>query len=99
DDLIFCPVAHGEGNFQVADAETLDRLEREGLIAFRYVDEHGEPVAGLYPLNPSGSVADIAGITNERGNVIGLMPHPEDHVEPLQNPVAGGKRLGLTLFK
>jgi phosphoribosylformylglycinamidine synthase len=99
DDLIFCPIAHGEGNFQVSDAETLERLERGGMVAFRYVDEAGAAVEGHYPLNPNGSVADIAGITNERGNVIGLMPHPEDHIVPLQNPVSGDTRLGLALFK
>ena len=58
------PIAHGDGRF-VADEETLDRLEGEGRVVFRYLD------------NPNGSARDIAGIVNERGNVMGLMPHPE----------------------
>ena len=98
DDLIFCPVAHGEGNFQVKDAAALADLEARDLIAFRYVDAQGNPAGGHYPRNPNGSVADIAGICNARGNVVGLMPHPEDHLLPIQNPVGGGKQLGLALF-
>lgn len=96
---VFCPVAHGEGNFQVADGEALEHLEREGLVAFRYVDSNGERAGGRYPLNPNGSVADIAGICNRAGNVVGLMPHPEDHVDLIQNPLADGKGLGLSLFR
>jgi phosphoribosylformylglycinamidine synthase len=99
DELIFCPVAHGEGNFQTSDESTLARLENEGLIALRYVDADGNPARGRYPLNPNGSVADIAGICNARGNVVGLMPHPEDHIVPIQNPLGGDGRLGLALFK
>ncbi|MCB0124683.1 MAG: phosphoribosylformylglycinamidine synthase subunit PurQ, partial [Caldilineaceae bacterium] len=99
DELIFCPVAHGEGNFQVADTETLAQLEADNLVAFRYVDGEGKRVDGDYPLNPNGSVADIAGICNARGNVVGLMPHPEDHVVAIQNPVGGTGRLGLVLFQ
>lgn len=101
DDLIFCPIAHGEGSFQVADAATLEDLKRDNLVVFRYVDSTGHSVAGAYPLNPNGSVADIAGICNPRGNVVGLMPHPEDHIVPIQNPLGGearGQRLGLPLF-
>ena len=96
---VFCPVAHGEGNFQVSGDETLKRLEEDGLVAFRYVDANGARADGRYPLNPNGSVADIAGICNRAGNVIGLMPHPEDHVDPIQNPLGDKKRLGLSLFQ
>lgn len=99
DDLIFCPVAHGEGNFQVVDQITLDALAKDNLITFRYVDDAGDPVAELYPANPNGSVADIAGICNVAGNVVGLMPHPEDHILPIQNPLGRSDRLGLPLFK
>ena len=99
DDLIFCPIAHGEGNFQVAGPETLADLDERGLVAFRYVDDCGTPAAGRYPLNPNGSAADIAGICNDAGNVLGLMPHPEDHVAPIQNPLRRGNRLGLPLFR
>ena len=64
---------NGEGGY-VADEETLDRLEGEGRVVARYLG------------NPNGSMRDIAGITNERGNVVGLMPHPEHAVEPLTGP-------------
>ncbi len=67
------PVAHGEGNY-VADDETLDRLEGEGRVVFRYVDEAGEATPAA---NPNGSARNIAGIADERGNVVGLMPHPD----------------------
>ena len=72
---------NGEGGF-VADAETLDRLEGEGRVVARYLD-----------VNPNGSLRDIAGITNERGNVVGLMPHPEHAVEDLTG--AGTDGLGF----
>ena len=75
---ILIPIKNGEGGF-VADAETLDRLEGEGRVVFRYVD-----------VNPNGSLRDIAGITNERGNVVGLMPHPEHAVEDLCGPGTDG---------
>ena len=69
DAQITIPLKNGEGGF-VADAETIARLEGDGLVAFRYLD-----------LNPNGSINDIAGITNARGNVVGLMPHPEHAIE------------------
>ena len=67
---IITPLKNGDGGY-IADAETLARIEGEGLVAFRYVG-----------VNPNGSLDDIAGLTNERGNVVGLMPHPEHAVEP-----------------
>lgn len=67
---IIIPLKNAEGGY-IADDETLDRIEGEGLVAFRY--------AGV---NPNGSLRNIAGLTNERGNVVGLMPHPEHAVEP-----------------
>lgn len=70
DQQITIPLKNGEGGF-IASEETLDRLEGEGRVVFRYVG-----------VNPNGSLRDIAGITNERGNVVGLMPHPEHAVEP-----------------
>jgi phosphoribosylformylglycinamidine synthase len=66
---ITIPLKNGEGGY-LADAETFARLEGEGLVAFRYLD-----------VNPNGSLNDIAGIANERGNVVGLMPHPEHATE------------------
>lgn len=71
------PIGHGEGCF-VADPATVERLEEEGRVVFRYVNESGEPSARA---NPNGSVKNIAGIRNEAGNVVGLMPHPERCVE------------------
>lgn len=99
DELIFCPVAHGEGNVQVKDAAMLAEIEQGNLVAFRYVDAEGRPANGMYPLNPNGSVADIAGLCNRRGNVVGLMPHPEDAIWPVQNPLGDAGRLGLAIFQ
>ncbi len=70
------PVAHHDGNY-FADKETLDRLESEGRVVFRYAD------------NPNGSARDIAGIVNDAGNVLGLMPHPERMISPLLGGVDG----------
>jgi phosphoribosylformylglycinamidine synthase subunit PurQ / glutaminase len=70
---------NGEGGF-VADAETLARLEGEGRVVFRYTGG-----------NPNGSLNDIAGICNDRGNVVGLMPHPEHNVDPLTGPTLDGR--------
>jgi phosphoribosylformylglycinamidine synthase subunit PurQ / glutaminase len=81
--VIRCPVAHHDGNY-FADEATLDRLEGEGRIVFRYAEG----------TNPNGSRRDIAGILNEAGNVLGLMPHPED----LTDPAHGGLD-GLPLFQ
>jgi phosphoribosylformylglycinamidine synthase I len=76
--VIRVPTAHGEGNY-VADTETIARLEGEGRVIFRYV----APDGALDPVfNVNGSTNAIAGILNERGNVLGMMPHPENHVEP-----------------
>lgn len=81
-DTILCPVAHGEGRFIVADDQELPHKQ----VAFRYVHPDGAAAAGVYPANPNGSTQDIAGITNPTGNVLGLMPHPEDHIHPYQHP-------------
>ncbi len=71
-DVVTCPVAHGDGNY-FADPETLARLEGDGRVVFRYAEG----------TNPNGSLDDIAGIVNEAGNVIGMMPHPEDMIAPI----------------
>ena len=70
--IVSCPVAHGEGNY-ICDAETLKRLEAENRVVFRYAEG----------TNPNGALNDIAGIMNESGSVIGMMPHPENMIEPL----------------
>jgi phosphoribosylformylglycinamidine synthase I len=71
-EVVSCPVAHGEGNY-ICDEETMKALEGEGRIVFRYTQD----------TNPNGAMNDIAGIVNEAGNVIGMMPHPENMIEPL----------------
>jgi phosphoribosylformylglycinamidine synthase len=75
--VIRVPVAHGEGNY-IADAETIARLEGEGQVLFRYVSPDGERDAAW---NFNGATNEIAGIVNDKGNVAGMMPHPENHVE------------------
>ena len=75
--VIRVPVAHGEGNY-TADAQTIARLEGEGRVLYRYVAPNGS----LDPAwNVNGATNAIAGVANERGNVLGMMPHPENHVE------------------
>lgn len=73
---VYCPVAHGEGNFSCSK-ETLDKIRRQKMIAFTYCREDLSPANGEYPHNPNGSVEDIAGITSADGKVLGMMPHPE----------------------
>lgn len=73
-EVIAIPVAHGEGKF-VAPASVLRRIERDGHVVFRYCDREGAP--GKYPCNPNGAQHHIAGITDETGRILGLMPHPE----------------------
>ena len=73
------PISHGEGRY-FADEGTLDQLEAEGRIAFRYCTPGGETTAEA---NPNGSIRNIAGIVNKRGNVLGMMPHPERACEAL----------------
>jgi len=71
--VLSIPIAHGDGNY-FCDDETLARLEGEGQVLFRYVDSKGDPTPES---NPNGSRNNIAGIVNDRGNVLGMMPHPE----------------------
>ncbi len=78
-DVVSMPISHGEGNYQ-ADDETVARLEADGRVVFRYVDAENQASAEA---NPNGSRNNIAGITNERGNVLGMMPHPERACESL----------------
>jgi len=73
--VIAVPNAHAEGKLQLPEAR-LNALEQSGQVAFRYCDTEGKTSAG-YPWNPNGAPGDIAGITNPRGNVLGMMPHPE----------------------
>ena len=94
------PVAHGEGQF-VFKGDIAD-LQARGLVPLVYVSDD-ESTAVEYPANPNGSVGDVAGICNERGNVFGLMPHPERYVNTLQHPLRRGRATGegdgLLLFQ
>ena len=83
--VIKVAIAHGEGNYE-ADDETIKRLEGEGRVAFRYCDEQGV-VGGL--ANPNGSTHDIAGIYSDKRNVLGMMPHPENLIDPLVGGIDG----------
>ncbi len=76
------PVAHGEGCYY-ADEPTLDALERDGQVLFRYVDAAGQRAGPGDPANPNGSLRAIAGVMNAAGNVAGLMPHPERAAEAI----------------
>jgi phosphoribosylformylglycinamidine synthase len=101
-DLVECPVAHGEGNFQVGEHVPLSIFHSQDQIAFTYVCADGSPAKGEYPANPNGSILDIAGICNPQGNVLGLMPHPENHIHPHQHPQwtrAVNGHGGLQLFE
>jgi phosphoribosylformylglycinamidine synthase subunit PurQ / glutaminase len=84
---VVIPVKNGEGQY-VADDATLDRLEGEGRVVFRYVEG-----------NPNGSRRDIAGITNDRGNVVGLMPHPEHAIDALTGPGTDGLGMFVSALK
>jgi phosphoribosylformylglycinamidine synthase I len=86
-DEILIPLKNGEGGY-VADENTLDELEGEGRVIARYLE-----------INPNGSRRDIAGITNARGNVVGIMPHPEHAVEKLTGPTTDGLGFFTSLLK
>jgi phosphoribosylformylglycinamidine synthase I len=90
---VVIPLKNGEGSF-VADVATLDRLEGQGQVVARYVVD---PARGLD--NPNGSYRDIAGVRNERGNVVGLMPHPEHAVEPGFGPSTDGLAFFTSLLQ
>jgi phosphoribosylformylglycinamidine synthase len=106
-DLITCPIAHGEGNFQSINHEavnyqTINHPPSSTSIALTYVHPDGLPADAAYPANPNVSIFDIAGIANPGGNVLGLMPHPENHIHPWQHPHwtrGTGHGSGLVLFK
>jgi phosphoribosylformylglycinamidine synthase subunit PurQ / glutaminase len=84
-DVIRVPVAHGEGNY-AADPETIARLEGEGRVLFRYTSPDGKLDETW---NYNGATNAIAGVLSDKSNVLGLMPHPENHVDPIVGPVDG----------
>ncbi len=101
-DIIYLPVAHGEGKFIPKDKKILVELKKQGLIVFEYVDEKGNKKG--FPYNPNGSVENIAGICDKTGRVFGLMPHPERHISFLQHPrwtreKKSGRGDGFAIFK
>lgn len=81
---LYLPVAHGEGRFLTRSPWVLAGLRQAGQLVLRYVDAQGRP--GPFPINPNGSEGDAAGICDPTGRVLGLMPHPERHVLPVQHP-------------
>ncbi len=96
---IECPVAHGEGRVVFSNPATHERFSAAGRIALRYAPS---PSSDGYPGNPNGSTDHIAGLCNAAGNVLGLMPHPEDHVTATQHPRRhreAARGLGLALFE
>ncbi|MEO8337321.1 MAG: phosphoribosylformylglycinamidine synthase subunit PurQ [bacterium] len=84
-EIVTLPIAHGDGRYS-ADEETLARLEGEGQVLFRYAPD---AIQAEEAYNPNGSMNDIAGIVSARGNVLGMMPHPERAVDPLLGPADG----------
>jgi phosphoribosylformylglycinamidine synthase I len=84
-DVLKIPVAHGEGNY-TADKETIERLEGDGRVLFRYVSPEGKVDPSW---NHNGATNAIAGVLSEKLNVLGLMPHPENHVDPAIGPTDG----------
>jgi phosphoribosylformylglycinamidine synthase subunit PurQ / glutaminase len=92
-EVLRMPIKHGEGQY-VASEDDLDRLEDHGLVVFRYCDPEGEVDDAV---NPNGALRGIAGVRNEDGNVVGLMPHPEHAVDPDVGPT-GGQALFASLL-
>lgn len=100
-DSLYLPLAHGEGRLH-APADTLRRVEAEGLVALRYTDGAGNPTQS-YPDNPNGASHAIAGLTDPTGRIFGLMPHPERYTSPIQHPdrsqAPHGEADGLRLWR
>jgi phosphoribosylformylglycinamidine synthase len=89
-DAMYLPVAHAEGKFVARDASVLDQLAAEGRLVLRYLPQEGSVGSAhrnaAYPDNPNGSMADVAGMCDATGRVLGLMPHPERHIDPTHHP-------------
>ncbi len=101
-DDIYIPVANAEGKFVVKDDDTLDVLNESNQIVYRYVNESGDPEG--YPWNPSGSVGNVAAVCDATGQIFGIMPHPERHIEPTHHPRWTREGLkaegdGVTIFR
>jgi phosphoribosylformylglycinamidine synthase len=101
-EIIYLPVAHGEGKFVTQDKSVLNRLKKNNQVVFQYCDAKGK-LSG-YPDNPNGSMESIAGICDQTGRVFGLMPHPERHIFAAAHPrnwdkIAGTEGDGLQIFR
>ncbi|GAH35878.1 unnamed protein product [marine sediment metagenome] len=100
--VLYLPVAHAEGKFVPRDGVILRRMQVAGQVIFRYVSANGGKPE--YPDNPNGSVDDVAGICDTSGHILGMMPHPERHVEPWHHPQWTRKGMtpegdGLQIFR
>jgi len=103
-EVMEAPVRHGEGKLIARDNEVLRRLQSQGQIVMRYAHDNGNTASGKYPVNPNGSVDDIAGICDPGGRIFGLMPHPEAFLYGYNHPTWTRQPLiqegaGLKLFK
>ncbi|NIL99072.1 MAG: phosphoribosylformylglycinamidine synthase I [Planctomycetales bacterium] len=106
---MYLPVAHAEGKFVARDAQQLTTLEQASQLVLRYCDKDAQEKGDQqnnevpYPLNPNGSQKNVAGVCDTTGRVLGLMPHPERHIDPTQHPhwtrgAGGPSGDGLTIF-
>ena len=99
--MIYLPVAHAEGKFIPKNKKVLDSLKKNNQIVFRYINDKGKEAA--YPWNPNGSADSIAGISDATGRILGMMPHPERHIQFTQHPRWTEKKAkspdGLAIFK
>jgi len=84
DSFMYVPIAHAEGKFVAENQEDIEKLDKSGQIVFKYVDKDGN--MSDYPWNPNGSSDNIAGVCDSTGRVLGMMPHPERHIDPTQHP-------------
>jgi phosphoribosylformylglycinamidine synthase len=100
-EIINLPIAHAEGNFIPRDKEILNMLKNNSQIVFKYCNKDGS--LAEYPLNPNGSIENIAAICNQKGNILGLMPHPERYVfasqHPLKESIDGKYGWGKVIFQ
>ncbi|MCP4414356.1 MAG: phosphoribosylformylglycinamidine synthase subunit PurQ, partial [Gammaproteobacteria bacterium] len=102
DSILYVPIAHAEGKFVAENEEELDALSKSEQIVFKYVDKDGNIVD--YPWNPNGSLGNIAGVCDSTGRILGMMPHPERHIDPTQHPRWTREGLkadgdGITIFR
>jgi len=84
---MYLPIAHAEGKFVTRDGDVLGSLDQAGQLVLRYADDQGDFASSLgFPRNPNGSLANVAGLCDRTGRVLGMMPHPERHIDPTHHP-------------